>query len=87
VTHAWALIYLPGAGWVPFDPTNGLVSDRNLIRVATVRDPSQAVPLKGSFIGKRDDFLGMDVSVEITADSSADTPAAAPVDPAAAATG
>jgi transglutaminase-like putative cysteine protease len=67
VTHAWLQIYLPGAGWVPFDPTNGLVSDRNLIRVAVTRDPSQAVPLKGSFIGKRDDFLGMDVKVEIRA--------------------
>ncbi len=66
-THAWALIYLPGAGWVPFDPTNGLVSDRNLIRVATVRDPSQAIPLSGSFTGKPTDFLGMEVSLEITA--------------------
>ena len=65
VTHAWAQIYLPGAGWVPFDPTNGLISDRNLIRVAVTRDPSQAVPLKGSFVGKPDDFLGMDVKVEI----------------------
>ena len=85
VTHAWALIYLPGAGWVPFDPTNGLVSDRNLIRVATVRDPSQAVPLKGSFKGKAGDFLGMDVTVEITADSSDDPIAEAIA--AAAATG
>jgi transglutaminase-like putative cysteine protease len=67
VTHAWVQIYLPGAGWVPFDPTNGIVSDRNLIRVAVTRDPSQAVPLRGSFIGKKDDFLGMDVNVEIRA--------------------
>lgn len=67
VTHAWAQIYLPGAGWVPFDPTNGLVSDRNLIRVAVVRDPTQAIPLKGSFTGKPGDFLGMDVNVEIKA--------------------
>ena len=65
VTHAWAQIYLPGAGWVPFDPTNGIVSDRNLIRVAVTRDPSQAIPLRGSFIGKPEDFLGMDVKVEI----------------------
>jgi transglutaminase-like putative cysteine protease len=65
VTHAWAQIYLPGAGWVPFDPTNGLISDRNLIRVAVTRDPAQAVPLKGSFVGKPGDFLGMEVKVEI----------------------
>jgi transglutaminase-like putative cysteine protease len=67
VTHAWAEIYLPGAGWVPFDPTNGLISDRNLIRVAVTRDPSQAVPLWGSYVGKPGDFLGMDLSVEIRA--------------------
>jgi transglutaminase-like putative cysteine protease len=67
VTHAWAQIYLPGAGWVPFDPTNGLISDRNLIRVAVTRDPSQAVPLQGSFTGKPGDFLGLDVKVEVKA--------------------
>jgi hypothetical protein len=44
-----------------------LVSDRNLIRVAVTRDPSQAVPLTGSFTGKPADFLGMDVSVEVRA--------------------
>jgi transglutaminase-like putative cysteine protease len=64
-THAWAQIYLPGAGWVPFDPTNGIVSDRNLIRVAVTRDPTQAIPLQGSFVGKPGDFLGMEVNVRI----------------------
>src|SRR5262245_59749823 len=43
-THAWAEIYLPGAGWVEFDPTNGLIAGENLIRVAVTRDPTQAVP-------------------------------------------
>jgi transglutaminase-like putative cysteine protease len=67
-THAWAQIYLPGAGWVEFDPTNALVGGRNLIRVAVARDPVQAIPLSGTFNGQPDDFLGMEVKVDVTAD-------------------
>ena len=67
-THAWAQIYLPGGGWVEFDPTNALVGGRNLIRVAVARDPTQAIPLGGSFTGTPDAFLGMTVEVEIKAE-------------------
>ncbi len=65
-THAWAQIFLPGAGWVEFDPTNGIVGSRDLIRVGVARDPSQAKPLSGSFIGGADDYLGMTVEVKVT---------------------
>ncbi len=65
-THAWCQIYLPGAGWVEFDPTNGIVGNRDLIRVAVARDPAQAVPLSGTFYGLRADELGMSVEVQVT---------------------
>ncbi len=65
-THAWCSIYLPGAGWVEFDPTNGLIAGRNLIRVCTARTPEQAVPVAGGFIGREGDFLGLDVTVEVS---------------------
>jgi len=66
-THAWADIYLPGAGWVEFDPTNGTIAADNLIRVAVTRDPSQAVPVAGGFIGGTGDSLGMNVEVSVRA--------------------
>lgn len=65
-THAWMQVFLPGAGWVEFDPTNALVGGRNLIRVAVARDAAQAAPLSGSFTGAADDFLGMAVEVQVT---------------------
>jgi len=64
-THAWADIYLPGVGWIAYDPTNGTVSGANLIRVAVTRDISQAVPIAGSFVGGSGDYLGMTVDVAV----------------------
>jgi transglutaminase-like putative cysteine protease len=48
-THAWADVFLPGAGWIEFDPTNRIVASRNLVRVATTRTPAQALPVTGTF--------------------------------------
>ncbi len=67
-THAWAQVFLPGAGWVEFDPTNGIVGSKDLIRVGVAREPRQARPLSGSFVGDRSDYRGMSVQVNVTAD-------------------
>ena len=68
-THAWLETYLPGAGWIEFDPTNGIVGNHDLIRVAVARDPRQAVPISGTWTGFPSDNLGMTVEVEVTAET------------------
>jgi transglutaminase-like putative cysteine protease len=59
-------VYLPGAGWITFDPTNRSLGGINLIPVAFVRDIAQSAPVSGSFGGPADSFIGMDVEVTIT---------------------
>ena len=64
-THAWVQVYLPNAGWIEFDPTNGIIGSRDLIRVAVARDPRQAIPLHGTYLGAADAFVGMDVCIAV----------------------
>jgi transglutaminase-like putative cysteine protease len=64
-THAWAEVFVPGAGWITFDPTNRSVGGYNLIPVAVVRDIRQAIPVSGSFVGMTDAFAGMSVEVHV----------------------
>jgi transglutaminase-like putative cysteine protease len=69
-THAWVRVYLPGSGWVEFDPTNGIVGNRGLVRVAVARDIYQAVPISGTWSGFPGSFLDMTVSVDIMLDDA-----------------
>ena len=66
-THAWIQVYLPSCGWAEFDPTNGIVGNEDLVRVAVVRDPGQAVPLCGTWDGAVEDYVGMEVEVDLKA--------------------
>jgi transglutaminase-like putative cysteine protease len=73
-THAWVQVYLPSAGWIEFDPTNGIVGTRDLVRVAVARDPRQAIPLHGTYLGSADAYVGMEVSINVvSADARAET--------------
>ena len=69
-THAWVRVFLPTGGWIEFDPTNGLVGNRDLIRVAVVRDPYQAVTLAGTWEGDTGSYLGMDVEIDVQSSNS-----------------
>ncbi len=65
-THAWMQAYLPGAGWIDFDPTNSIIGNRNLIRVAVAWSPEHVLPLWGTYSGPPDSFIAMDVDVHVT---------------------
>ena len=64
-THAWVQAYIPGAGWVDFDPSTGRVGNEDLVRVAVVDQPCEAIPLSGTWIGKATDHLAMKVAVKV----------------------
>jgi len=66
-THAWTEIYIPGAGWRGFDPTNNKLAGTEHVSVAVAREQDQASPLSGSWEGPSDAWDRMEVSVQVVA--------------------
>ncbi|MBE0691982.1 MAG: transglutaminase family protein [Aquamicrobium sp.] len=64
-THAWAEAYLPGAGWIAFDPTHRRLGGANLIPVAVARSNRQIMPVVGGYVGTSQDLIAMDVKVSV----------------------
>ena len=73
-THAWGEVFVSGAGWISFDPTNRSVGGANLIPVAVARDIRQAAPVSGTYAGSIDALMDMEVEVLVTSTAA---PAAA----------
>jgi transglutaminase-like putative cysteine protease len=70
-THAWVQVYVPGLDWVDVDPSSGMVGNQNLVRVAVVREPREAIPLQGTWLGIASDHLAMKVAVKVSAAADA----------------
>lgn len=64
-THAWTEIYIPGAGWRGFDPTNNKFAGAEHVSIAVARDSEKASPLSGSWIGMPNAFDHLEVNVEV----------------------
>jgi transglutaminase-like putative cysteine protease len=75
-THAWCSVYVPGAGWIEYDPTNGLIAGTNLVRVGATRGAEQALPISGGFVGSVGDASGLHVDVSVRAVPIGAVPAA-----------
>jgi transglutaminase-like putative cysteine protease len=64
-SHAWVQVYLPQVGWKGFDPTNGILTQTEHVRVAVGRNYLDATPTSGTiFLGGGGETLAVEVKVE-----------------------
>jgi len=73
-THAWGEIFVSGAGWISFDPTNRSVGGANLIPVAVARDIRQTAPISGAYGGSSDALESLSVEVLVTSGAAPSWP-------------
>lgn len=73
-THAWLSAYLPGYGWVDFDPTNNLVPSNKHITLAWGRDYDDISPIKGVILGGGSHSMKVEVTMTPSTLHSEETP-------------
>ena len=64
--HAWVQAYLPGAGWLGLDPTNGVFSDHHFLAAAVGLNQAQIAPVSGHYYGKKSIGSRLDATLSIT---------------------
>ncbi|MEM8609370.1 MAG: transglutaminase family protein [Myxococcota bacterium] len=68
--HAWAEVYLPGAGWRGFDPTNGILTDHHFLTAAVANRPEWVNPIQGKYFHEGEVHSDMHVSLRIEGTAS-----------------
>jgi transglutaminase-like putative cysteine protease len=63
--HAWAEVYLPGAGWKGFDPTNGILANSFFIPCGVSHEPKNVDPIQGTYFSKTPVSSTMEVDLKI----------------------
>ena len=72
-THAWVQVYVPGPGWVDFDPSSGMVGNWDLVRVAVAHEPREAIPPARDMDRNRVGPSRHEVAVKVAAQPDAGT--------------